>query len=126
MTKPAPTVLVGGLCAILQSSPPRSSSCQSIPQTHVSEGIASLCLCILYCNSSQKSSPSKALLRTPAVELTGPANSCHTSSTPANWPCYHHPGGTTIWHACFTVFVIPTAVITALAIVEILVYGGDS
>ena len=44
---------------------------------------------------------------------------------PAHWPCYHSPGGTTMWQVCFAVFVIPTAVITALAIVEILVYGGD-
>jgi hypothetical protein len=31
-----------------------------------------------------------------------------------------------MWQICFTVFAIPTAVVTALAIVEILLYGGDS
>ena len=35
------------------------------------------------------------------------------------------PGGTTMWQVCFAVFVIPTAVVTALALVEILVYGGE-
>ena len=30
-----------------------------------------------------------------------------------------------MWQVCFAVFVIPTAVITALAVVELLVYGGD-
>jgi hypothetical protein len=30
-----------------------------------------------------------------------------------------------MWQVCFAVFVIPTAVITAMAIVGILVYGGD-
>jgi len=31
-----------------------------------------------------------------------------------------------MWQVCFAVFVIPTAVVTALAVVEILVYGDDS
>ena len=31
-----------------------------------------------------------------------------------------------MWQICFAVFVIPTAVVTALAIVEILLYGGNS
>jgi hypothetical protein len=30
-----------------------------------------------------------------------------------------------MWQVCFAVFVIPIAVVTTLAIVEILVYGGD-
>jgi hypothetical protein len=30
-----------------------------------------------------------------------------------------------MWQICFAVFVIPTVVVTALAIVKILVYGGD-
>jgi hypothetical protein len=30
-----------------------------------------------------------------------------------------------MWQVCFAVLVIPTAIITALAVVEILVYGGD-
>jgi hypothetical protein len=30
-----------------------------------------------------------------------------------------------MWQVCFAVFVIPTAVVTSLAIVEILVYGDD-
>jgi hypothetical protein len=30
-----------------------------------------------------------------------------------------------MWQICFAVFVIPTAIITALTVVEILVYGGD-
>jgi hypothetical protein len=30
-----------------------------------------------------------------------------------------------MWQICFAVFVIPTAVVAALALVEILVYGGD-
>jgi hypothetical protein len=30
-----------------------------------------------------------------------------------------------MWQICFAVFVNPTAIVTALAIVEILVYGGD-
>jgi hypothetical protein len=59
------------------------------------------------------------------AELTGSVNICHIGSPPADWPCYHSPGGTTMWQVCFAVFVIPTAVITALAIVEILVYGGE-
>lgn len=67
----------------------------------------------------------KICCASPAIELTGSANSCHTSSPPTHWPCYHSPGGTKMWQICFAVFVIPTAVITALAIVEILVYGGD-
>jgi hypothetical protein len=29
-----------------------------------------------------------------------------------------------MWQVCFAVFVIPTARVTALAIVEILIYGG--
>lgn len=61
----------------------------------------------------------------PVAEPTGSANSCHISSPLAHWPCYHSPGSTTMWQVCFAVFVIPTPVITALAIVEILVYGGD-
>jgi hypothetical protein len=31
-----------------------------------------------------------------------------------------------MWQVCFAVFVIPTAVVTVLALVEILVYGGNS
>jgi hypothetical protein len=31
-----------------------------------------------------------------------------------------------MWQICFAVFVIPTAVVTALAVVEILIYGGNS
>jgi hypothetical protein len=31
-----------------------------------------------------------------------------------------------MWQLCFAVFVIPTAFVTALAVMEILVYGGDS
>jgi hypothetical protein len=30
-----------------------------------------------------------------------------------------------MWPICFAVFVIPTAVVTALAVVEILVYGDN-
>jgi hypothetical protein len=30
-----------------------------------------------------------------------------------------------MWQVCFAAFVIPTAVVTALAVVEILVYGGE-
>ena len=30
-----------------------------------------------------------------------------------------------MWQMCFAVFVIPTAVVTALALVEILVHGGN-
>ena len=30
-----------------------------------------------------------------------------------------------MWQVCFAVFVIPTAIITTLALVEILVYGGE-
>ena len=59
------------------------------------------------------------------VELTGSANYCHIGSPLAYWPCHHSPGGTTMWQICFAVFAIPTAVITALALVEILVYGGE-
>ena len=30
-----------------------------------------------------------------------------------------------MWQICFAVFVIPTALVTALVLVEILVYGGN-
>jgi hypothetical protein len=30
-----------------------------------------------------------------------------------------------MWQICFAVLVIPTAVVTALAVLEILVYGGN-
>ena len=30
-----------------------------------------------------------------------------------------------MWQICFAVFVIPTALVTALALVEILIYGGN-
>jgi hypothetical protein len=59
------------------------------------------------------------------IELTGSANICRGSSPPTHWPCYHSLGGTTMWQVCFAVSVLPIAVITALAIAESLVYGGD-
>lgn len=31
-----------------------------------------------------------------------------------------------MWQVCFAVFDIPTAVVTTLALAEIVVYGGDS
>jgi hypothetical protein len=61
----------------------------------------------------------------PVIEPTGSANIYHTSSPLANWPCYHSLGDATMWQICFAVFVIPTAVVTALAVVEILTCGGN-
>ena len=33
---------------------------------------------------------------------------------------------TTMWQVCFAVFVIPTAIVTAMGLLHILVYGGES
>jgi hypothetical protein len=30
-----------------------------------------------------------------------------------------------MWHVCFAVFVVPTAVVVALALLEPLIYGGE-
>ena len=80
---------------------------------------------ILYCSAIGLSS-FKSSSQPPVIELTGPANTGRRSSTPSHRLCHHPPEDTTMWQVCFAVFVIPTAIVTAMGLLHILVYGGES
>jgi hypothetical protein len=58
------------------------------------------------------------------IELTGSANICHRRSARVNWPRHHSSEGATMWQICFAVFVILAAIFVAVALLQLVIYGG--